>query len=164
VLDLSNNRLDGTLSSDFEVSAYQTTPGLAVNRLSGDLPNSIIEASSNMSSLNVLSGNIFACNNDDLPSQDPSVDSHSCSSYELYVPSYTWLGFVGSFMLFIMIGRMVIYRHQEIVTSFVDYLRLVSWSAAVSKFLDEFKDQRVFSASGGISRFQHLRDTGNFFY
>jgi hypothetical protein len=93
-LDLSNNRLDDTLSHDFMVSAYQTTLGLAVNRLSGDLPRSIIEVSSNMTSLNALSGNIFACKNDELPSPDPSADSYSFGSYELYVSLHIWLGFV----------------------------------------------------------------------
>jgi Leucine-rich repeat (LRR) protein len=161
-LDLSNNRLDGTLSHDFMVSAYQTTLGLAVNRLSGDLPGRIVEVSSNMSSLNVLSGNIFACNNEELPSQDPSAESYSCGSYELYVSSYTWLGFVGSFILVGIIVRLVAYRYETLVTRFECYQQLMSWSAAVSQLFDKSADNNVDLSQAWTSRFQQLPETITF--
>jgi hypothetical protein len=156
-LDLSNNRLDGTLSSDFMVSAYQTTLGLAVNRLSGDLPRSIIEVSPNMSSLNVLSGNIFACNNDELPSQDPSADSYSCGSYELYVSLYIWLSYVGSFLLVGLVIRLVAYQCQVVMSHYVWYQRLIAWSAATST-LREDSDL----AQAWITRFQLIPETMTF--
>jgi Leucine-rich repeat (LRR) protein len=162
-LDLSNNRLDGTLSSDFMVSAYQTALGLAVNRLSGDLPRRIVEVSSNMSSLNVLSGNIFACDNEKLPSQDPSADSYSCGSYELYVSSYTWLGFVGSFILIGIIVRLVAHRCQAILSRYECYQLLISWSAAISQLFDKSVNNKDTNHSQvWISRIQQLPETVTF--
>jgi Leucine-rich repeat (LRR) protein len=134
-LDLSNNRLDGTLSFDFMVSTYQTTLGLAVNRLSGELPTSIMEVSSNMSSLNVLAGNIFACNNDDLPPQDPSAASYSCGSYELYVSSFTWLGCVGIVSLVVIAMRLIISRYQ-VGRNLLILRHLTSWSMAVDHSME----------------------------
>jgi Leucine-rich repeat (LRR) protein len=161
-LDLSNNRLDGTLSSDFMVSAYQSRLGLAVNRLSGDLPSSIIEASSNMSSLNVLAGNIFACKNDDLPSQDPSADSYSCGSYELYVSSYTWLGFAGSFLLVGIIFYLVAYRYKIVATHNQFYQRLIAWSTAASKIFDKPMNKNADISQAWVSRFQLFPETITF--
>jgi Leucine-rich repeat (LRR) protein len=164
-LDLSNNRLDGTLSSDFMVSAYQTRLGLAVNRLSGDLPRSIIQVSSNMSSLNVLSGNTFACNNADLPSQDPSADSYSCGSYELYVSSSTWLGFVGSFLFVVVVVRIVFFRSKATINRSSLNQRLVSWTAAISRLLDELtvNKSEVLSGSSIIRRrYQLILETVTF--
>jgi hypothetical protein len=160
-LDLSNNRLDGTLSSDFMVSAYQTTLGLAVNRLSGELPNSITEIISNLRSLNVLAGNIFACNNNDLPAQDPSADSYSCGSYELDVSSYTCLIFVGTCTLIGIIVRMVAYRYDDIVSRFRFYQQLLAWSADISQLFDKDKSSNKISQTW-ITRFQLLPETMTF--
>jgi hypothetical protein len=163
-LDLSNNRLDGTLSSDFIVSAYQTRLGLSVNRLSGDLPPSITQVSSNMSSLNVLAGNAFACNNDDLPSQDPSADSYSCGSYELYVSSSTWLGFAGTFLLVVVVIRIILHQSPVTVKRSGFYQRMVSWSSAISKLLDELtvKKNEVSPTSSVIRRYRLIKETVTF--
>jgi hypothetical protein len=97
-LDLSNNRLRGTLIDDFSLSYAQSSLQLAVNRLSGPLPSSFfgLSASSmnrprNLTTMNVLSGNIFSCNNADIPSLDEFSISYSCGSYDLDVSSYSWL-------------------------------------------------------------------------
>lgn len=115
-LDLSNNRLHGTLIDDFYISPNQTTLGLAINRLSGPLPkslkglskNSILYGSpsyqrNNMSSLNILASNIFDCTSDEIPPLDVYSQSYSCGSYELDIAAYIWVCFAGFAALLLLI-------------------------------------------------------------
>ena len=93
-LDLSNNRLRGTLVPYFLISTDQTKLSLAVNRLSGPLPNTLKGLSSSSTPdlfLNVLVSNIFQCTVSDIPSLDESSSSYSCGSYELNVATYVWI-------------------------------------------------------------------------
>jgi Leucine-rich repeat (LRR) protein len=161
-LDLSYNRLDGTLSSDFVVSVAQTKLGLAVNRLSGELPQSIVKASSNLSSLNVLAGNIFACSNNELPSQDPGSDSYSCASYDLYVSTLTWLGAVGLLLLVVAVTGVVISYPQANVSRYRFYQRLISWSTAISKLFDDHFGKEAGISPGWIDRFHQIPETITF--
>jgi hypothetical protein len=132
-LDLANNRLDGTLLSSFQVNPLQAYLGLAVNRLSGDLPSTIRDAPSNMS-MDVLTGNIFQCENDQLPSQDPATNSYSCGSYELNVAAYTWLGFVVSVAMILASTVIIFQRFPNLITWFNSlrwlYHSIISWYTA----------------------------------
>jgi hypothetical protein len=106
-LDLSHNRIQGTLVDDFAIAASQSTLSLAMNRLSGPLPQSIIKVEStsrNLTTLDVLAGNIFDCQLEDIPTRDVSSKSYSCGSYEWNISSYVYLGFLCCLACFLAIG------------------------------------------------------------
>lgn len=81
-LDLSNNHLDGTITS-FNDNEYLTNPStqrnvtlyLNSNRLSGPIPK-VLQYVSN---INILQGNIFSCGTP-LPAHDPNISVYSCGS------------------------------------------------------------------------------------
>jgi Leucine-rich repeat (LRR) protein len=90
-LDLSYNKLTGTLNDDFGGlneprfgSLY-----LDVNRLSGGVPSSTL----NLSTLSILDGNIFDCNLDrsSLPKHDSDFLQYSCGSDNVNYVLYLWL-------------------------------------------------------------------------
>jgi hypothetical protein len=131
VLDLSNNRFDGTLINSFRISSFQTTLQLSVNRLSGKLPDSItnmvsssssgngsivVYSSSSLRTLEVLASNIFSCNNEDLPSLDPYAHSYSCGSYDLNIASYLWLFSAGIVMISLVILSMGYFHRRNLST------------------------------------------------
>jgi hypothetical protein len=156
-LDLSNNRFDGTLTSDFNIASNQVSLELSVNRLSGNLPQSIIQStaySSNLSSLDVLTGNIFDCNNDDLPALDPSAGSYSCGSYELNVASYIWFVCVGiaAVITFLLatLAQLNVYFSARIVEPVVN--RLKEWRQSL---FDAF-------SNGHNNQFNQLMETQSF--
>ncbi len=83
-LDLSYNKLDGTLRSDFNIqeSSYLS---LQVNRISGSVPQSTLALP--RGSIYILDGNLFNCNSDrsDIPKNDePAYEKFSCGSEELW--------------------------------------------------------------------------------
>jgi Leucine-rich repeat (LRR) protein len=78
-LDLSFNKLTNTLSESFKVSANATTFDLTVNRLSDKIPSAIVHAST----VNVLQGNIFQCqegSSKSIPRNDPEFEMYICGS------------------------------------------------------------------------------------
>lgn len=90
-LDLSGNRLSGTLISDFNLTAEQQFVNMSVNRLSGNIPHSFISASG----VNMLTGNMFQCQDGDLPQSDPEKNKYTCGSDGLNDSLLAWLcGFV----------------------------------------------------------------------
>jgi Leucine-rich repeat (LRR) protein len=103
ILDLSYNRLTGSLPPDvfnesFSVvhgtaSGNQTTLSLEDNRLSGNIPGSLLE----VEGITMLSGNVFSCRVDgsDLPKHDSERDSYECGSDGFNLPYYVWLMAVG---------------------------------------------------------------------
>jgi Leucine-rich repeat (LRR) protein len=94
-LYLQNNKLSGTLISDFAVlpsgSAANGTVtmdlSLDVNRLSGFIPQSFIE----MPTLSVVTGNLFQCDASSLPLHDAGSRTYSCGSQQLDNALYVWL-------------------------------------------------------------------------
>ena len=80
VLDLSFNRLRGTLPSDMlpALRAENASLKLRVNQLSGDIPSIL----SNLSDINILEGNMFSCDftRSQLPSHDPKESTYNCGS------------------------------------------------------------------------------------
>ena len=127
-LDLSYNKFNGVLQNDFPVMLVPNTSGqitssaqlqnstiqylmnpvpylyLAVNRLSGDIPNTFF-AEPESTQMNVLDGNLFACNapydlnNDNLPNTDTNVDTYSCGTDSVNLSLYLWMLFAGLTMM-----------------------------------------------------------------
>jgi hypothetical protein len=90
-LDLSYNRLSGTLSTLFypfpgnNGNSSEITLSLEINHLSGNIPSSLLATSSStgMSSLSILEGNIFNCGSDksrNLPNNDQHYQNYDCAS------------------------------------------------------------------------------------
>jgi hypothetical protein len=133
-LDLSQNRLDGTLTPDFAISSNQTILKLSVNRLSGQLPNTFVEsATAAVSSLtagsfDILAENVFDCTQDDIPSKDPNSDTYSCGSGELNVAIYSWLSALGLVMTIFLSVSFLQLRLLPRLSSFNDWIGITrSW-------------------------------------
>jgi Leucine-rich repeat (LRR) protein len=97
-LDLSYNKLTGTLSSQF-VGVFNPSESqelyLEINRLSGEIPS----AFQNITNLAVLNGNIFSCswNGENLPKHDSDYADYSCGSNNV---NYVLFGWVWTLFLF----------------------------------------------------------------
>lgn len=96
-LDLSYNKLTGTLESSFSAFDEATSSSsssnnennellfsLQLNRISGNVPSSLLSISSSISSLSILQGNIFNCfssqRSSSLPTSDENYNNYDCSS------------------------------------------------------------------------------------
>jgi Leucine-rich repeat (LRR) protein len=102
-LDLSYNRLTGSLPPDVFNESFsvafggatdnQTTLSLEDNRLSGNIPGSLLD----VEGITMLSGNVFSCRVDgsDLPEHDSDKGSYECGSDGFNLPYYVWLAAVG---------------------------------------------------------------------
>lgn len=105
MFDISNNRVRGIIDDHFVISTDQTSLGLAMNRLSGPLPRAVYENPlRNLSSLNILAGNIFSCDFNQIPVNDLYGKSYSCGSYEWNIAAYVYLGFVGVCLSILIVG------------------------------------------------------------
>jgi Leucine-rich repeat (LRR) protein len=102
-LDLSHNKLTGNVddfkhqddslaNQSFSSLSSNRDLALSVNRLSGYLPNSFVE----YADLDILSGNLFGCEN--LPKNDENSESISCGS-EQYDQTLTLMGGVLGLMV-----------------------------------------------------------------
>jgi Leucine-rich repeat (LRR) protein len=113
-LDLSNNQLSGTLIDDFMISPQQSALSLAVNRLSGPFPQSIIDIHlyPNLTSVNILASNIFGCSNNQLPVNDQQSRSYSCGSNEHDLACIVWSAVAG-FFLFLVIVFVLLLRQAD---------------------------------------------------
>ncbi|RYH20050.1 hypothetical protein EON65_24775 [archaeon] len=90
-LDLSYNRLRGVLSKDFSPVAEDASLSLQVNRLSGDIPNSL----KNAGNITILDGNMFYCDfeRSTLPPNDPESEIYVCGSNSVNRSIYAYLVF-----------------------------------------------------------------------
>jgi hypothetical protein len=87
-LDLSANKLSGFLYSNaFSNSDGFVTLDLTVNRLSGQVPGSLYNATG----VDVLNGNLFQCSQADKPKHDPDSDEYVCGSSDFNVAIIVWL-------------------------------------------------------------------------
>lgn len=95
-LDVSFNRIMGTLYGDFAPQTLNTSLSLRNNRLSGSLPQAVIDAHD----VEVLDGNLFYCNPEqtDLPKNDRGATTYECGSNTFNLSYYFWLS--ASAMLF----------------------------------------------------------------
>lgn len=104
-LDLSYNRLSGTLHSTF---AANTSVEFVNNRLSGVIP----AVFKTMTSLSILGSNSFTCSYDqsDLPQNDPDRMQYHCGSNSFDVLFYSWLG-----LCIIVVVSLLYYMHIRIM-------------------------------------------------
>jgi Leucine-rich repeat (LRR) protein len=107
-LDLSFNKLTGTLSSRF-AGVFDPSENqelyLEVNRLSGNIPSSF----QNITNLAVLNGNIFSCgwNGENLPKHDSDYSDYSCGSDSV---NYVLFGGLWALLLFPVIF-LILFRY-----------------------------------------------------
>lgn len=101
-LDLSFNRIGGTLDENFAPQPVTGTLKLANNRLSGAIPNTILDS---LGTVDILDGNLFACKFDrsDLPEQDKKQPSYQCGSNSFNVSYYFWLSATGALALIVLV-------------------------------------------------------------
>jgi hypothetical protein len=100
LLDLSYNRLSGTLSTSFHFQASNGSVDLNINRLSGVIPSSLTA----MENITLLDGNIFSCGyyyNDanELPTHDPDYDKYKCGSNEFNSIIIVWIALLSFIVL-----------------------------------------------------------------
>lgn len=90
-LDLSNNLFDGQFSGRDLYTASQAVD-IRYNYLSGNIPTGV----QTLRSVNILSGNLFACDEDrsDLPKADSAQPYYQCGSDDFNKPLYAWVGVV----------------------------------------------------------------------
>jgi hypothetical protein len=155
-LDLSANRLHGTLVDNFQVAFYQHSLALAVNRLSGNLPHSILrlnaQAETNITSLNVLSTNIFSCDlhsdlKESIPSLDLYAESYSCGSSEFEIASYIALAIACVMILGVAFAC---YLHRSAMLKLYEQAKLW-WHVAISLLITRT------SSSSSIDKQRHLQ-------
>jgi Leucine-rich repeat (LRR) protein len=94
-LDLSINRFSGTLVSDLRISDVATVYDISVNRLSGVIPKALY-GSFEAGTINILEGNLFGCQQDDIPSSDPNHAAYQCGSVGFEEALLTWFIVVGA--------------------------------------------------------------------
>jgi Leucine-rich repeat (LRR) protein len=82
-LDISGNKITGTLSEEFAESNNCTNMDLSVNRLSGNIPKALQTAQQ----VNILNGNLFQCRGTGsvsgesrVPANDPNNNEYVCGS------------------------------------------------------------------------------------
>jgi Leucine-rich repeat (LRR) protein len=85
-LDLSSNRFSGTLSDSFVVNANNSNLDLTVNRLSGGVPSTFRQ----VENINVLNGNLFQCDGETVPVNDPSSNSYVCGASDFNIALAVW--------------------------------------------------------------------------
>jgi Leucine-rich repeat (LRR) protein len=90
-LDLSINRLSGTLESGLLVNQTATVYDLSVNRLSGFVPGALY-ATFSAGVVNVLEGNLFGCQQNNIPPSDVNHGSYQCGSVDFEYSLLTWAG------------------------------------------------------------------------
>lgn len=135
-LDLSNNRLTGTLRTSFgaysdgRVSMNASSLSLTNNRLSGLIPSTI----KRYGSVSMLLGNSFNCRIDkrDLPQKDSDAGIYDCGSNSFNVSYFVWLGMVAV----VIITAIVIYKWQSKYLTFRRILGYVSHVWAMMNILD----------------------------
>lgn len=142
-LDLSNNRLQGTLLSDFNVASDQISLSLSVNRLSGPLPLTFYQENitriSSLTTLNILASNIFTCSNYIMPNEDPNANSYSCGSFDFNMAIYVFCGLMVSILLMLFIIR-YFYRTNQLNQSSFLYQSardMISWYQLATDLTDK---------------------------
>jgi hypothetical protein len=121
-LDLSFNKLSGKLSSSFAVNDSNKVLDLTVNRFSGQIPGSLMT----LTSLNILEGNLFQCQNEHKPSSDPNSKQYQCGATNLNEALYLWFAF---FVVMVLLITAVYYAHRF----FVNNLLTLKWLANTLK-------------------------------
>jgi len=162
-LDLSYNRISGSLDAFASSSDERlfTRKGLKlqlqVNHLSGNIPISLRE----VITINILSGNVFACSGDakELPIHNPGSDAYQCGSDDMNNQMYIF----GSLLLAAVIAVLCI-RHlagmQMCFVKFKLWLRVATGrkllghdfaSAQMMRYTRNLQSQRMFASMIGVA-------------
>jgi Leucine-rich repeat (LRR) protein len=105
-LDLSINRLSGTLESYLLISQNATVYDLSVNRISGIIPSSLY-GTFRTGVIDVLDGNLFECQQLNIPKSDVYHASYQCGSFDL---EYTWIAwFTGTSIVGVSLGLLSLF-------------------------------------------------------
>ena len=133
-LDLSNNRISGTLSASFNTTVNSSSSvTLDNNRLSGYIPSTLHDTSK----INILKGSYYTCKYDrsDLPKHDSNNDIYDCGSSTWNVLYFVWLGLAALTVVTVLI--LYYYREQFEQVSFV-ISNLTQWLSVInSSIADE---------------------------
>jgi len=97
-VSMNANKIKGTVPSNIFGQYYK----LQTNRLSGPIASNSF---SNVSSVDILESNSFACPTSDLPSNDPDFPVYVCGSQSLDDALCVFFGVVGIFFLYLCICR-----------------------------------------------------------
>lgn len=105
--DISSNKLFGDL--DFQISPIDNSSSFSasVNRFSGRLYSNPMKK---FKYLNILSGNLFACNY--LPKSDERYNEYSCGSFDFDLSVYIWSSLLGALTL--LCSVLYLFRHRLI--------------------------------------------------
>jgi Leucine-rich repeat (LRR) protein len=146
-LDLSYNSFTGTISNSVKPIASGGYLYLEVNRLSGTIPNQLL----NTSDISVLNGNIFSCSSGaDLPSDDPDFQTFSCGSNTADDILYTWAAIVLVIVVIVASIRFLVQSSSSAITvqsfaqrisSFIKMVYL--WRMAFISFCNQYSDGNV---------------------
>ena len=96
-LDLSHNKLTGSLSSNLSTALNDNFCAVDNNRLSGEIWPSLNDAKN----ISILRSNMFSCPNGK-PKYDPAYEDYSCGSSTLNIFLYMSLGLMLAFILFLL--------------------------------------------------------------
>jgi Leucine-rich repeat (LRR) protein len=126
-IDLSINRLSGTLGPELFVSHTATVYDLSVNRLSGGLP-SALNFPFNTGVVNIVEGNLFDCDTHDVqPSQE---ESYQCGSFDFEDSFTAWCVGFGT----VSVGWSVfLYRRSDLASHMKIIFGTFSWRPPFSK-------------------------------
>lgn len=139
-LDLSFNKLNGSLDNNFASPSNETNLVLRDNRLSGSIPSSLLHAEE----INILEGNMFSCESNDLvtpyidkrslPTHDHHHEKYSCGSDFVNTNLLLWAAVVFG-LLFIL--RVLILIHSKTKWRWLD--KVCSIMAKVKGLLVGYK-------------------------
>jgi Leucine-rich repeat (LRR) protein len=99
-LDVSSNKLSGTLSSKFVPAGNNSKLDITVNRLSGDIPASLRD----VTDVNILEGNLFQCNQQSVPQNDPDKSSYVCGSDDFNIYVIVWLSCFAASLIYMRVN------------------------------------------------------------
>jgi len=122
-LDVSFNKLNGVLKNTFAVPDNSTSLTMIVNRLSGDIPASLLTTEH----IDMLQGNIFRCDasgmlgdaSRSLPNADAEFSTYDCGSDSVNTAMYIWLIVIGSVLVGIIavvaISNNICCTHERVI-------------------------------------------------
>ena len=160
-LDLSYNRFYGSLNANFDPTAPSSSPSsspslvptasafleLEMNRLSGSVPSTLL----NIGDINILHGNMFACEvteeSSQLPDNDQYKHAYECGSNNVDNTFYAWLIFMAFCALFVLLIRVAALQCQiqyalGLIQSFQESLFLY-WEVYNSKLTALFYNKNI---------------------
>ncbi len=146
-LDLSYNKLSGVLISNFSAIPLNGQLNLQVNRLSGNIPSNLLLPLNISQSIDILNGNIFACDTfkNNLPSNDPNYEKYSCGSDNVNNVLYAWIiAIVCIPLILLMLCKLTLKIFQFSKQSFERFSgKLKRWRTSLTSNTERIHIQRL---------------------